>query len=346
MPVHCLRLGGLALLLVFCVSGFVGCGKQPIAVVGDSKITRAEFLEKLEKDQGREALLGMINRQLIEDAFAASGMTLPPEKIDERMKEIKERFGSDESFAQMLASRGMTEEDVTESLAMEMKVQMLCTKDVKVDEAELKKFFKQYKSAFGQPERVKYAEIVVATKDEAAKIAAELKKEGADFAKLAKQHSVSPMSRDNGGELPPMPREQIFPPTVAQTLAGMKAGQISEPFAVEERWYIVKLIEVLPASEASLEKDRARIEEAFKSRQAKDPQQLLSELREKATVNIVDPKYADLNEMFTPKADIPSFGPEGKGAPSGGEAAPGKGGQAPPAGASPAGGKGQPAKSK
>ena len=333
MPVHRLRLGGVALLLVFCVSGLVGCGKQPIAVVGDHKITRAEFLEKLEKEQGREALLGIINRQLIEDAFAASGQTLAPEKVDERMKEIKERFGTPEAFAQMLASRGMTEEDVTESLSMEMKVQMLCTKDVKVDDAELRKFFEQYKSAFGQPERVKYAEIVVSKKEDATKVAAELKKSGADFGKLAKQHSVSPMSRDAGGELPPMPREQIFPPNVAQTLATMKPGEISEPFAVEERWYIVKLVEVLPAAEASLEKDRDKIEEAFKSRQAKDPQQLLSELREKATVNIVDPKYADLNEMFTPKANIPSFGPDGQGAPA--EGAPAEGG-APPAEGQPA----------
>lgn len=313
----------IVVLVAVVVMVFAGCGKQPIARVGDHQITRTEFLERLEKDQGREALLGMINRSLIEDAFTQSGLTIDPKELEERMAQIKKQYPSPETFAKLLASRGMTEADVVESIELDLKVQKLCTKDVKMDEAKLKDFLNQYKDALGEPERVSYSEIVLSTEEEAKKVAAQLAKSKDEFANLAKQHSIAPGSRENGGKVPEVPKEQLYPPQLSEALLALKPGQISEPKQLDGRWHILKLEKVLPARAASMDKDRKKIEDAFKQSQAKDPQALLTEIREKATVKIIDPKYEDLAEMFQPKGALPQFGQGG---------AEGQGGTPPPQG--------------
>ncbi len=321
-----LRAAGVGWLVVTVLGCVAGCGKQPIALVGQHKITRAEFLAKLEKDQGHEALAGMINRLLVEDAFVASGLTLKAETVDERIKEMKDRFPSPEAFNQALTSRGMTEQDLKDTMAMELKLRELCMKDVKVTEQKVREFFEQYKEHFKQPETVSYSEIVVTSEADAKKVAAELAKPGANFSALAKQYSVSPATRDMGGKVPETARERVAPDAVRQALAQLKPGQVSAPFAGEEgRWIIVKLDQTKAAMEADFTRDRKKIEETFKEQQAKQPQELLAELREKSVVNVVEPRYADMNEMFRPKAALPQFGgkaPGAKGAPGATPAAP------------------------
>ncbi len=332
---NCVGLAVMTSLLVMLGAGLVGCGKQPIAQVGEHKITRAEFLEKLEEDQGRNALLGMISKLLLEDAFAEAGLSTDPKEVEKRISEIKGQFESPEAFARTLSSRGMTEQDLLESVEMDLKVQGLCTKDVEVTDANLTGFFEQYKDKFGQPEQINYSEIVVSTEDEAKQVAEALKKPDADFAKLAKQHSISPMTRERGGQVPPLAREQIYPAQIKDVVIALKPGTVSDPIDVDGRFYLVKLDKIVPAREADFKTDRAKIEEQYKLQNAKNPQQVLTELREKASVKIIDPKYADLQEMFAPKADLPSFGESG---PQSGPATPpagqpAGGAQAPPAGA-------------
>ena len=83
-------------------------------------------------------------------------------------------------------------------------------------------------------------------------------------------------------------------------------------------------------------KDRKKIEDTYKMTQAKQPEEILQQLREKAVINVVDPKYTDLNDMFKPQAKLPEFGAQGaQTGKAGGAQAPAvqpKGGAAPAAG--------------
>lgn len=307
------RCVGACLLVAFALAGLMGCGKQPVAIVGSTKITKDEFLARLQKDQGRSTLVGMINRKLLEDAFTASGLTVTDQELQDGLKEMKTSVGSPEAFAQALAARGMTEKDALESVALELKVRKLCAKDVKVTEQGLKAFFDQYKSQypFTTPELVSYSELVVATQADAQRIADQLKKPAASFDALAKQNSISPQSRERGGKLPPAPASQIMPEAVRAAVLALKPGQVSAPLQVEERWYLLRLDGVQPAQTKDFVKDRKSIEELYRQANAKQPADLLSELLQKTTINVVDPKYADLNEHFRPQAKLPEFGAKG-----------------------------------
>ncbi len=305
------RLIGVCTLLAATLSWLAGCGKQPIAKVGSHTITRQEFLDKLEKDQGRDALIGMINRQLIEDAFSKSGLQLAPSEVQEKLAEIKKGYPSEQAFAQVMANQGMGEEDVIESLTLDLKVKALLTKDIKTSEDELKKFFEEYKSHFDQPELISYSEIVVSDAATATKVADQAADPSKDFAALAKQNSLSPQTRENGGLVPQQPQQAIYPPQVREALASMEVGKVSKPIEAEGRWYIVKLNSKKAAEQADFKRDRAKIEEGYKSMRAKSLQQLLTEIRETADVSVIDPKYQDVADVFQKKPELPEFGAKG-----------------------------------
>lgn len=306
MNQHLRVVGGCVALVVAVV--VIGCSRQPIAVVGQHKITRAEFIEKLEKEQGHSALVGMINRLLLEDAFEEAGLTISPEEVQEQVEEIKSRFPSPEAFAQALAAQGQTEQDVVEDIELNLKLRKLCMKDVEVSEAEMKAFFEENKQLFRKPETIDYSEIVVSTREEAEKVAAEARKPDVNFGALARQYSISAMTRERGGAVRDVMREHVYPESVQAVLRELSPGQVSDPVEGDGRWYVVRLDRVNPAQEPDFDRDRERIEEAVRAQHARQPQELLMELRETAVVNVVDPRYAEVNEMFRPRPELPEFG--------------------------------------
>lgn len=76
--------------------------------------------------------------------------------------------------------------------------------------------------------------------------AKQLRKEliaGADFVKLAKEHSDDPGSADHGGELGFMGEGQLVPQYEKEALA-LAVGEISEPVRTEFGYHIIQLLEV------------------------------------------------------------------------------------------------------
>src|SRR5262249_33653154 len=133
---------------------------------------------------------------------------------------------------------------------------------IEVSDAQVAKFYSNNPAKFEQPEMVRAAHILIATKnlttgadltpeEKAAKkkqIEDLLKraKGGEDFGKLARQYSEDPGSKDNNGEYPPFPRGQMVPTFEAAAFA-LKKGEISPVVTTEYGYHIIKLLEKLPA---------------------------------------------------------------------------------------------------
>jgi peptidyl-prolyl cis-trans isomerase D len=143
---------------------------------------------------------------------------------------------------------------------------------VKIDEAKIKAYYEANQAQFQVPERVKAeyvalsAEAIAAQevvkpeevrsqwesafgpklreKEEARKkaqaIAAEVRKNPASFAELAKKESQDPGSRDAGGDLGFAPRGSFVKP-FEDALFRMKEGQISEVVETEFGFHIIRL---------------------------------------------------------------------------------------------------------
>ena len=272
----------------------------PVAMVNGKPFMRSTLITKIEDQVGSQALGGMINKQLLEDAVVAAGITASDAQVNEQIGKIKQQFPTPEAFTQALASQNMNEAELVESIRLDLELKQLATRDVVVTDEALAKFLETNRAKLDQPETVTYSEILVTDEAKAKELAAGLSKPDANFAAVAQKDSTAYESAQNGGKVGPCPRTAIAPPAVAANLATLKVGETSAPVKDDEGWRIVKLEGVSPAVVHDLAKDRAYIEEAFKTSQAKQPQQLMAEVRAKSDVKILDPKYSDLQKAFAP----------------------------------------------
>ena len=89
--------------------------------------------------------------------------------------------------------------------------------------------------------KIRASHILVKTEDEAKKLLEEIKN-GADFAKLASEHSMCPSGRD-GGDLRFFGRGMMVKPFEDAAFA-LKKGEVSEPVETQFGWHLIKLTDI------------------------------------------------------------------------------------------------------
>jgi peptidyl-prolyl cis-trans isomerase D len=92
-------------------------------------------------------------------------------------------------------------------------------------------------------------------------------KDGEDFAKLAKENSDDPGSKEQGGELGWSGREAYVKP-FADALFALKPGELSGIVTTQFGYHIIQLEEVRPASQKPFDEVRADLESDYRREQA------------------------------------------------------------------------------
>jgi len=264
-----------------------GCGgggdsnsvpSDAVAMVGDTKITRTEFDQVLAQAKHRyeaqkqpfpkagskeyeglknQAIGYLVQRAEFSQEADDLGIEVSDKKIDDRLSRIKAQyFGNDQKrYEAQLKSSGLTEEQVRQDIrteVLEEEVFKKVTADVKVSDAQIRKYYAQHQSQYGHPEQRVIAHILVKKKSLADDLYQRVKN-GANFAALAKRYSQDPGSKNEGGKLTITKGQTVAP--FDQTAFLMKTGQISHPVKTEFGYHIIKAIgNVQPASTDPLDK--------------------------------------------------------------------------------------------
>ncbi|GAB4115296.1 MAG: peptidylprolyl isomerase [Sideroxydans sp.] len=146
-----------------------------------------------------------------------------------------------------------------------------------VDEALLKQDYEAMKARIGDKE-YKLSHILVPTEDEAKAVAKRVKKES--FAKVAKQKSQDPGSKDKGGDLGwAVPSNFVQP--FAAAVPALQKGQVSAPVQTQYGWHVIKLEDTRELKVPAFEDVKPNLE---KRRQQEAIQKAIAELRSKAKV--------------------------------------------------------------
>ena len=150
-----------------------------------------------------------------------------------------------------------------------------------VSDADTKAAYEQYKKAYGDKE-YNARHILVKTEAEAKEIIAQLNK-GADFAKLAKEKSLDPGSKDKGGDLGWFSPASMVKP-FSDVAANLQKGAISaSPVQTQFGWHIIKLVDTRPAQPLAYEKVKDGLQKNLQQRQL---EKMMSDLRSKAKIDI------------------------------------------------------------
>lgn len=150
-----------------------------------------------------------------------------------------------------------------------------------VTEAEKKEGYEQYKKELGDKE-FNARHILVKTDTEAKAIIADLKK-GADFAKVAKDKSIDPGSKEKGGDLGWFSPAGMVKP-FADALQDMKKGDISqEPVQSQFGWHIIKLVDTRALQAPAYDKVKDAIERTIQQRKL---EKFMLSLKDKSKIEV------------------------------------------------------------
>jgi len=230
-----------------------------------------------------------------------NGVTIPQSRIDamnkelnaqgqpdnaERQTAVKEELVNREVLAQAAVKRGLDKNaDVAAQMEMARQavlVRALFENEVKanpITEADLQKQYEQFKGSMGTNE-YKVRHILVDKEDEAKQIIADLNK-GGDFAKIAKDKSKDPGSKDNGGDLDWGPSARYVKPFADAVQAQQKGKVSAAPVKTDFGYHVIIVDDVRPLKVP----EYAEIKEQFRQRaQQQQIQKLVMDLRSKAKV--------------------------------------------------------------
>jgi len=240
-----------------------------------------------------------------------------------RIDDMRERLGSEENFARQLKSLGTTAEALRAKIMEESTAEAVLERELKINvtDEDVKKFYDDNPAQFEQPEMVRASHILLSTRNpdtnkdlsdaqKAAKhkTAEDLLKRaraGEDFAKLAKEYSEDPGSKDNGGEYK-FPRGQMVPEFEAAAFS-LKTNEVSDIVTTQFGYHIIKLSEKIPAKKLDFAKVAPDIrgylrQQAMQKRQD-ELKNYLAKLEKDANVEILDEslKVKDAPEAPTPE---------------------------------------------
>lgn len=253
----------LALVAAGCGGGEPDVPANAVAVVDGTTIAKSSLDELMSrakityKEQSRtfpkagtteyqslqqQAVAFLVKRAEYDKEAAALDVTVTDAQIQKRMDEIKKQYydNDQKKFETQVKKLGFTDE----SLRAELRANLVSdglfdavTKDVKVSDADLKKYYEENKATYTTPESRDVRHILVAKKDLALDIRAQLVG-GADFAALAKKYSTDPGSKDLGGKYT-VTKGQTVPPFEKASFT-LKTDEISQPVKTQFGFHIIQ----------------------------------------------------------------------------------------------------------
>jgi peptidyl-prolyl cis-trans isomerase C len=153
-----------------------------------------------------------------------------------------------------------------------------------VDEASIKAEYDKLKTQMGDKE-YSAQHVLVKTEQEAKDIVARLDK-GEDFAKIAKEKSQDPGSKDKGGDLGWFAPAGMVKP-FADAVQGLQKGKYTEaPVQSQFGWHVIKLNDTRASQPPAYEKVKDGIQQELQQRQLA---KLVNDLRSKAKI-VENPK--------------------------------------------------------
>jgi peptidyl-prolyl cis-trans isomerase D len=146
--------------------------------------------------------------------------------------------------------RDRTERVRVEYVVLDPRV-LVPDESVSVSDAEVRRFYEQHRKDYGRPAQATLAAVSLLREPSAEDTAAAIARAralrdsvlaGADFAELVRRHSADPGSREAGGELGWVRRDEVVGP-LADAAFALRPGQVSEPVVSPSGVHLVRLLD-------------------------------------------------------------------------------------------------------
>ncbi|MCF6283764.1 MAG: peptidylprolyl isomerase [Candidatus Hydrogenedentes bacterium] len=246
-----------------------------------------------------EALEQSIEQKILYREGVLNDIKITDEQVEARIKGFRERYASEKDFLGALAEEGVTISAFRErirkqtvALSMGMSKRRYLEDDAVISEAELSQYYQDNLKQFQKPERVKLYRIFIAMDQSEggrgktlARLEA-LREElalGAEFSKLAEQHSDGPSAAE-GGFVGWIGRGD-FVADLEDVAFGLEPGDISPIIETDTGMMLFMAAEKVEAGLASFDEVRTEIEPVLRANYGNERyKRWMAELRKRSRV--------------------------------------------------------------
>jgi parvulin-like peptidyl-prolyl isomerase len=265
-------------IFIFCLAatalfGAVGCGgsdgvpKDAVAVVGDETVSKEELNRLLAQAranakksrrpfpkegtpqyrQFRDQLIKhLVSRAQLVAAAEDRDIEISDEEVEHRRKQLVGQYygGSEKRYRETLAKEGLSEEQARADLETAVIQQELFKElgnDVKVTDAEVRKYYEKNKRRYASPAKREIRQILVGTDQRglAQRLVNQLRS-GANFAQLARRYSRDPRAGTSGGRLEIAKGDANS--ALESVVFSLPRGTIAGPVRTRFGWHVVEAL--------------------------------------------------------------------------------------------------------
>ena len=278
-----------------------------------------KLTEKEMDEFSHQALARLVDQELIFQEARKKNILIKPELLEQRVQEVQKQFPSQEMLNTALDMQGLTIDLLKTKFEKQMIEEALIRQEVvpnvKVEDPEVEAFYQEHLNEFQTPEKYEVHHIFAAAllsdkhpetiQDPALRKKAErLNKlldqdaeekmrgldyqlqDGADFAKLAKEHSEDGKSGSKGGLWGTVTLGEL-PESLVTELKKLKRNETSGPIRSPYGYHILKWTKIIPAGHVELSKVKADIMNALlRKKTLAEHQKMVSKMREQADIQL------------------------------------------------------------
>ena len=259
-------------------------------------------LQQLQPKLRTQALENLINTELLFREADRKGITPSSEAINTELDGIISRFPSPEAFQQQMTKVGISREQMVKDIEQQLKVtalvkEALVAVETTVTDEEVSQFYQGNPDSFQSPEQVRAQHILLKVNaNDAPEIKSQKRLElaglggkiqnGADFSKIAGEHSECP-SKEQGGDLGFFERGSMVKP-FEEAAFTLKVGEVSDIVETQFGYHLIKITDRKEARTVPLEEAREAIENYLKNTKEQEAvSSYIGTLREKAEIEYV-----------------------------------------------------------
>jgi parvulin-like peptidyl-prolyl isomerase len=208
----------------------------PAAKLADVTLSLGDCLVRLKERCRLQPLL----RDMVLEAFllrraSEAGLAVSTEQLQAAADDFRRRQGlrSAEQTNAWLLREGLSVQNLEAALERDLLVARLREH---VTAPLIEGHFAKHRDRY---DRVHLSQILVARADLARELLTQIRTEGTDFAELAREHSLHGPSRDRGGDLGVLSRQQL--PAGAEVVFTAREGEVIGPIALPDGFHLFRV---------------------------------------------------------------------------------------------------------
>jgi foldase protein PrsA len=225
----------------------------------------------------------LVSAKWIEGEASERGVSATDAEVTRQFDQTKEQsFPNDRAYQRFLRTSGQTEEDLLFRVKLDVlsnKIRQQVTEESQsVSGSEIEDYYNENEQQFSQPER-RDLEVILTQRQARAIEAKNDVEDGERWARAAREYSVDPASKEQGGKLLGVSKGQQDPKFDAAIFSAVR-GRVAGPVKTDAGYYVFRVTKVTEATKQSLEESQQGIRQLLVSqKQQKELDQFSTNFR-------------------------------------------------------------------